>query len=171
MAELTPKERLQPALLDRLTDDDPGNQQETADKRVLTMRQLRRSVLRDLEWLFNTGNLATSQDLRPYSHVSRSVVNYGIPDLSGKAVSQMNTRDLEAMLRQAILDFEPRILPNSVRVRAIISADQMSRNAIAFEIEGDLWAQPVNTRLLVKTDIDFESGQVSIRDAAGSLGG
>ena len=36
MAELTPKERLQPSLLDRLTDDEPEQQQESRDKRVLS---------------------------------------------------------------------------------------------------------------------------------------
>jgi hypothetical protein len=48
-----PSERLQPALLDRLTDDEPDKNRR-ADKRVLTKTQLRQAVLRDLAWLFNT---------------------------------------------------------------------------------------------------------------------
>ncbi|HJX53099.1 MAG TPA: type VI secretion system baseplate subunit TssE, partial [Polyangia bacterium] len=36
MAELTPKERLQPSLLDRLTDDDPGRATEPRESRVLS---------------------------------------------------------------------------------------------------------------------------------------
>ena len=57
MAELSPKERLQPSLLDRLTDDEPDEQEESRDRRVLSMSQLRQSVLRDVGWLLNTRSL------------------------------------------------------------------------------------------------------------------
>jgi type VI secretion system protein ImpF len=53
MAELTPQERLQPSLLDRLTDEEPDQLQESREKRVLSMSRLRDFVLRDLAWLFN----------------------------------------------------------------------------------------------------------------------
>lgn len=36
MPELTSKERLQPSLLDRLTDEERDTRQETRDKRVLS---------------------------------------------------------------------------------------------------------------------------------------
>ena len=32
-----------------------------------------------------------------------------------------------------------------------------NHNALSFEIEGDLWAQPVPLRLLLQTDLDLES--------------
>ena len=63
MAELTQKERLQPSLLDRLTDNEPEERQESRDKRILSPSRLRESVRRDLTWLFNTPNLATVLDL------------------------------------------------------------------------------------------------------------
>ena len=47
MAELTTRERLQPSLLDRLTDDAPQERVESRDKRVMSMRQLRTAVLRE----------------------------------------------------------------------------------------------------------------------------
>ena len=48
MAELTPSERLQPCLLDRLTDDHPEEVKESRDQRVVSMRRYREAVLRDL---------------------------------------------------------------------------------------------------------------------------
>ena len=54
MAELATKERLQPCLLDRLTDDEPEKSTESRDRRVFSLRQLRQAVLRDLSWLLNT---------------------------------------------------------------------------------------------------------------------
>ena len=48
MATLRAQDRLQPALLDRLTDDDPSARTETADARVINRNRLRELVLRDL---------------------------------------------------------------------------------------------------------------------------
>ena len=42
------QDRLQPALLDRLTDDDPESTVESADSRVINRNRLRDLVLRDL---------------------------------------------------------------------------------------------------------------------------
>jgi type VI secretion system protein ImpF len=171
MAELTPKERLQPSLLDRLTDDEPDKQQEAREKRVLSMRKLRESVQRDLVWLLNAGNLETVQDLDDYPLVSHSVLNYGLPDLAGRAASGLDLPGIERVLRQAIWDFEPRILRNSVKVRAGVAKDQMNRNAVAFEIEGDLWAQPVPLHLFLRTEVDLDSGDFSISDSGASGSG
>ena len=51
--QLEPRERLSPALLDRLTDDAPGDRLEAETQRVMNKAQLRQAVLRDLSWLFN----------------------------------------------------------------------------------------------------------------------
>ena len=61
MAELTNRERHQPCLLDRLTDDEPSVKQESREKRVMSSPQVRRSVLRDLAWLRASGVLTTSE--------------------------------------------------------------------------------------------------------------
>ena len=49
-------ERLQPSLLDRLTDDDATNAAESREARVIDIRRLRDIVQRDLSWLLNTNN-------------------------------------------------------------------------------------------------------------------
>ncbi len=162
MAELTQKERLQPSLLDRLRDDEPDNNQESREQRVLSTRQLRESVLRDLAWLFNAIDLASAQDLDPYPLAARSVLNYGLPDLAGKAAAGMDITTLERLLRQAIWDFEPRIMKNTVKVRAVMAEDQMNQHAIAFDIEGQLWVQPLPLPLYVKTVIDLVDGSIKV---------
>ena len=55
--QLLPQDRLQPALLDRLTDDEPDKKVEPREARVLSKRRMRESVLRDLAWLFNATQL------------------------------------------------------------------------------------------------------------------
>ena len=73
MAELTPGERLQPSLLDRLTDDSPQSKKESRDQRVLSVRRLRACVLRDLAWLLNTTNLGSDFDSKRFPDVAKSL--------------------------------------------------------------------------------------------------
>lgn len=172
MAELTAQERLQPSLLDRLTDDEPGNTQESRDKRVLSLRRLREGVIRDLAWLLNTVNLASvNPEIGDYPAAAGSVLNYGVPDLTGHTASTVEPAFIEQGLRQAIWDFEPRILRNTLRVHVGVSEHQMSHNTMTIEIEGEIWAQPVPERLFLKTEIDLETGSVAVYEHGGRIGG
>ena len=164
MPELTNKERLQPSLLDRLTDDEPDRQVESREQRVFSLSRLREAVLRDLAWLLNATHLEAGTDLSAYPEVRHSVLNYGIPDLSGTFVSRSNIGVLERSLRQAIIDFEPRILSQSLTVRLESNESQMSHNALNLLIEGELWAQPIPLRVYLKTEIDLDIGGVQIVD-------
>jgi type VI secretion system protein ImpF len=168
MAELTPQERLQPSLLDRLRDDEPDQRQEGRDKGVLSLQRLREVVLRDIAWLLNATNFAAGEDIDAYPEVQRSVLNYGLPDLSGRTASGTDPAALERSIRDALLAFEPRILRHSLQVRLSRNEDQMSHNAMTFDIEGELWAQPIPLHVYVRTEIDLDVGDVRVSDRAGS---
>jgi type VI secretion system protein ImpF len=166
MAEpLTPQERLQPALLDRLTDNEPDVTTEPRERRVISKAQLRQAVLRDLAWLFNATQYERGRDLASAPYVRRSVINFGLPSLSGHVVSSLEITDIERAVRQAILDFEPRILGESLEVKALVELSELDQhNVIGVEIHGRLWAQPVPLELLIRTEIDLETGQARIVD-------
>ena len=166
----TPEERLQPALLDRLTDDEPDKKLEPREQRVMSKSRLRQAVLRDLAWLFNATRLERGLDPVRAPHARRSVLCYGLPGLSGSTASSLEVPDLERAIRQAIVDFEPRILPQTLRVKALEIEHLEHHNVIGVEIHGQLWAQPVPLELLVRTEIDLETGKVEIADLGGSRG-
>lgn len=169
MAELASRERLQPALLDRLTDDNPTNRQpEPRETRVIGKSRFRQGVLRDLAWLLNASRLERANDLEGFPYVQASVVNFGMPALSGETASSLDLLDLEVSIQEALLRFEPRILPSSVEVRAIATESGVHQhNVVSIEIRGNLWAHPVPVELLLRTDVDLETGAVFVRDAAG----
>lgn len=165
MAIADVRDRLQPALLDRLTDDAPLDRAEAEDRRVMSKSQLRQAVLRDLAWLFNAaqplGALAETHPL-----LAASVLNFGLPALSGQLVSKLDVPRLERTIRQAILRFEPRILADTLVVRALESYSAIdTHNMIEFEIRGHLWAQPVPLEVLLRTKLDLEAGQVEVLDS------
>jgi len=164
MAELTPTERLQPCLLSRLTDDHPESARESRDDRVVSLRRYRSAVLRDLDWLLNTGCHSSAEDLSEFPEVARSVLNYGIPDLCGMTASGLQPEELERKLLGAIRHFEPRILPGTLSIQVNAAYGQTDHNAISFEIRGDLWAQPTPDPLYLRTEVDLDTGQCEVRD-------
>jgi len=165
MANLRAQDRLQPALLDRLTDDDPTSLQESTESRVIGRSRLRDLVLRDLSWLFNATSPGGAVDFSRAAHARKSVINYGLPALSGATASTIDPLVLQGRVRQAILDHEPRILPETLQVEAVINEAQLDHhNQIGFRITGQLWAQPVPLELLLHTDIDLETGRVAVRE-------
>lgn len=162
---MTSQDRLQPSLLDRLTDNEPDSKVESRDRRVLSMQRIREAVLRDLAWLLNTGHLETTEDLEAYPQVRESVLNYGMPDITGMTASGANTDDLEKAVRDAVIQFEPRIASESVRVNITKDESAMGRNSMVFSIEGQLWAEPTPIMLYLKTEVDLETGDVAVMDA------
>jgi type VI secretion system protein ImpF len=162
---LPPQERLQPALLDRLTDDEPDKQVEPRENRVLSKRKLRESVLRDLGWLFNTTQFGSRDALARVPYVRTSVVNFGLPAMSGEVASSLDITDLARAIREAILTYEPRIVASTLAIETLLEGGNLDHhNVIGVKIHGQLWAQPVPLEFLVRTDFDLETGSVRITD-------
>lgn len=158
-------DRLQPALLDRLCDDESDKLQETLEHSVVSKGKLKRTVLRDLVWLLNTTCHDTDGQLELYPEVRKSVLNYGIPVLSGKHFSGVDWRELERKIHEAILVFEPRILPDTLVVKAILADDSLGHhNLLQFELRGELWSMPFPIELLIRSELDLETGQMTLND-------
>lgn len=164
MAEVIARDRLYPSLLDRLTDDDPSKKTESRDNRSFSSARLREAVLRDLNWLFNATQ--NSADLDDHPEVRRSVLNYGLPAISGRPASSLDLTELSRALREALIFFEPRLVPHTVRVFAEPRADG-SHNVISFRMEGQLWAQPIPLEIFMRTEMDLESGQTQVIETTG----
>lgn len=165
MVEAGARDTLQPALLDRLTDHDTARKVEGRAERVISRAQLRASVLRDLSWLFNTTNLVGDIDFSGCPLAEQSTVNYGLMPLAGKLLSSLDLAELDQVLKQAIITFEPRILRHTLSVRGVASSDaQAHHNVLTFEISGSLWAHPYPLELLLKTEVDLESGEIRIAE-------
>src|SRR5437667_2310313 len=160
MPELAVVEKLQPCLLDRLTDDEPKNSQESRAQRVISLQRYRQGVLRDLEWLFGaSAHLAqeSEQSLEDFPEAFRSVINFGVKHLFG--ILSPNMRALEQQLTEALYTFEPRIVRNSLKIRS-----RMEGNEVVLDVDAELWAMPMPEHLHIKTKLDLQSGHCSLSD-------
>jgi type VI secretion system protein ImpF len=167
MADLTPQERLQPCLLDRLTDEEPTQRAESRDKRVVSLQRYRQAVLRDLSWLLSTASHAPGEDIRDFKEVETSVINYGIRDVKGMTMAGMSVGELEKELTRTVKAFEPRILADTLQVKAVVDEEAYGHHALEFAVKGQLWANPIPEALYLKTSVDIDTGGFSAPRSGG----
>ena len=165
MSDKTIAERLQPSLLDRLTDHAPGEQVERREDRVIDVKQLREIIQRDLAALLNTSDNSSFIDPEKYPHASKSVVNYGIHEVAGDYSTAQRAEMIRKSIASAIQMFEPRIHPESVEVKTAIG--QANRNCIiTFDIHADMWAQPMPMELYLRSQVDVTTGELELERVA-----
>jgi type VI secretion system protein ImpF len=163
MAELAQSEKLQPCLLDRLTDDEPNNRQESRNQRVMSLQRYRKAVMRDLAWLLNTYANSEQAEFDEFGEIPSSVLNFGVQNVAGMTSSSLNVDEMRYRVIEAVRRFEPRIIPNSISINMAVDLEEMSNRAIRFEIRGDLWAQPIPESLFIRTELDLETGKCTLR--------
>ena len=146
-------DNLLPTLLDRLTDHAPQRDKDTLAEVVISRKQLRQIILRELG---------------AFEQARLSALNFGLPAFSGKRASDVKSSELEQEIEQAIALFEPRVMADTLSVRSIVSSDdEASHNMVVFEIRGQIWAHPYPIEMLLKSSIDLETGSVSLLDQLG----
>ncbi|MDE8653700.1 type VI secretion system baseplate subunit TssE [Novosphingobium album (ex Liu et al. 2023)] len=123
---------------------------------------LRSTVRRELAWLLNTTNLESLVDLEPYPQVRTSVVNYGVPDMAGKALNNRLVLQRARDIRNAIQAFEPRIEKVSLDVRRSEQAERP--NAITYLIRADVRSAVRAIPVKFRTDLEIDTAAVTVRE-------
>ena len=161
MSDRTITDRLQPSLLDRLTDDEPEKRTEARDRRVIDIQRLREIVQRDLAWLLNTQNAETWIEPEVHPNAARSVLNYGIGDLSGSFATDDQAGTIRESIRRAVEAFEPRLRRGTVQVE--LSSKLVDRGVVVtFDIRAEMWAHPIPMELYLRSEVDVTTGAVQI---------
>lgn len=153
------------SVLERLIDREPDAKQEGAPTRSQSVRLLKISVRRDLEWLLNTRQNPEAAG-NEYPEVEKSLFNYGLPDFS--SMSFDNPKDRARLLRHletTIRIFEPRL--ESPRVVPVQSDGNISHRTIRFQIEGLLKMDPAPEQVTFDTVLNLSSGEYQIKGDRG----
>lgn len=131
------EQKLTVPLLDRLLDDNPQQQQETERAHHLLIHQLKESVRRDLEDLFNTRQCCIAPP-ETLINTQNALPNYGLPDAATLNLSSQKARsDFCRTVESTIKRYEPRI--RSVKVHTQSGFDPEDPN-IRFRVEATLHA-------------------------------
>lgn len=128
------RQRFWPSLYDRLC----TGAVEGKDDNFITSTQLRQSVQRDLENLFNAISLSSYVDLERFPNVRMSVLNYGLPDMTGKFVSGFEPWKMRKIVTDALRTYEPRITEDDVSIDLDTSASASASQRVDFDVEKGL---------------------------------
>jgi type VI secretion system protein ImpF len=159
---------VQPALLDRLTDEELSLRADPPTSREESERAFRKSVERDVEALLNTRRTMVPAP-EGFTELHRSVYEYGLLDSTGISVATKSGREriLEA-LRDTIERFEPRLARPRVR---LLDADQGKAPQMRFVIEATLRMDPDQEQVLFDTVLEVASGDFDVRASDALPGG
>lgn len=158
-------DRFWPSLYDRLRSRDA----EGIDDYFVDGSQLRKVVKRDLEVLLNATSLESTSDLSGHPRVRGSVLNYGLPDLTGKIVSGLSAWEIQESLKSALLNYEPRIVSESVAVTVNASGDGVAsaraydpEKGLTLTISGTILGTPMPESVFIQTRWDIETNELSV---------
>jgi len=153
------------SVLDRLIDQDPKRTTEAPPTPAQSLRELKTSLRRDIEWLLNTRR--SVQDPPPgSSQLQRSLHVYGLPDIC--SLSLKSSQDLSRLSREmesVLTTFEPRF--RTVRVTLVPATESTSRT-LRFQIEGILRLEPVPERITFDTVLELTSGEYAVKGEPGA---
>ncbi|MGA7817060.1 type VI secretion system baseplate subunit TssE [Caballeronia sp.] len=154
---------LLPTLLDRLRDDAPQRQTEGLDEFAVSRAQMRDILQRDLAFLLNTTSIEDQIDRGHYPEAAASTVNFGVPPLSGTYLASRKWADVETVIRRAIGEFEPRLMPDSLVVTPLMKDDAENHyNVLKFEVRGMVHMDPYPLEFLVQSSIDLETSRMNV---------
>lgn len=160
MARTDNEIRITPSVLDRLLDFEPKQSQEAAKSRSKSLRELKLSVRRDLEWLLNTRCYPEDVD-EGLEEVLKSVVFFGLPDFTGvSAKSHVEQKKLTQAIENAIKYYEPRFIDLKVTLEPISNIDRLLR----FRIEARLDIDPTPEPIAFDTVLQLGSGGFAVKE-------
>jgi len=160
MARWQPDEVVTQSLIERLIDNEPKIASDPQVSRSQSLRQLKASVRRDLEWLLNTRRTPEPAGSE-YAELQKSLYNYGVPDVSTLSWDSHTDRNkLARVLEQALVVFEPRI--DRVKVTPI-EANSGYKHVLRFQIEGLLLIDPAPEVISFDTTLQLTSGEYDVK--------
>lgn len=144
-----------PSVFGRLFTGGGGNPLATG----ISMKTYRSHVMRDLRWLLNSRCHPKNSPVHSYKQAASSTLNYGMQDMVGVLESQIEPEDMVIAVRTAIIRFEPRIIGNTLVVSLLGGIHSFNVDAFSLEIQGDLWALPINEPLTLRSQWDGAAGR------------
>jgi len=129
-------------------------------RQVITESMLRREVSRDLDALLNTVALEATLDMRNAPNARKSIINYGLPDISNRTIDETGVGEIPDEIRSAIINFEPRLAPGSLRIERDKSIDSVELK-IRFLVRAELVCHPVHVPVEFVADI-VETGKIIV---------
>ena len=148
------------SVLDRLIDADLDARTEPPMTWAQSVRELKRALRRDLEWLLNTRRIAEPPPAE-FTELRHSAYTYGLPDITSLAAESVAARDwLRRQVEETVGLFEPRL--SGVRV-TVETTDEGGRRELRFVIDALLRMEPNPEQVVFDTVLEVASATFEVR--------
>ena len=146
------------SVLDRLIDQEPKRTTEVPPSAAQSLRDLKASLRRDIEWLLNTRQCFEVPEDLPA--LRDSFLSYGLPDFSTLSVKNAEDQSsLVAALENTLRRFEPRLQDVTVSLATVSPLER----ALRFRIEARLRIDPVPEPVTFDTTLQLGSGNFAVK--------
>jgi type VI secretion system protein ImpF len=160
MPRWEPEQTVTVSVLERLIDREPANQAEAPPTRSHSVRLLKASLRRDLEWLLNSRRNPEAAGSE-YKELEKSVYNFGLADVT--SLNWESNRDrvrLTRMIEQTLALFEPRVQ----RLKVVpLESGSGPQHVLRFQIEGLLDMDPAPEHISFDTVLQLSSGEYQVK--------
>lgn len=129
---------------------------------VRTEREYRDAVTRDLQDLLGTTRHWSPGDFSESPAVAYSVLNFGVPSITGRVVTIDSAEQLARDIRSAILRFDRRFDSTSTTVCVGSTATVMDCQAVPLVIESTLGGFPTPVPFSATAIANFDSGHIEV---------
>jgi type VI secretion system protein ImpF len=129
-------------------------------RQAITETALRREVARDLDALLNTIAMESTIDMNDTPYVRKSILNFGIPDVTNRSIDEIGVDDIPEEIRTAIINYEPRLAAASLHIERDKSVD-VAEIKVRFIVRADLMCYPVHVPVEFIADV-IETGNIVV---------
>ena len=163
MARMRPNQSPVSSVLDRLMSDSPNATREVPSSGNQLMREVKMAVCRDLENLLNTRRRCVSLRDDFEELKKQSLVNYGIPDITGASLGTVEAREeFCRLLERTIREYEPRFQS----VKLTIQSPQPDDRTFRFRIDALLIAEPAPEPIVFDSELQPRTGNFAVKEVA-----
>lgn len=122
---------------------------------------LKRDLSVDLLALVNTINLASSVDLAEQDYVKRSILNFGLPDVTHLTSEEVGVDQIRDQLVASLNAFEPRIIPETLNVDKEVLRNDVDQR-VRFSVACEMICSPVDVPVDFVAELEISSGKVNL---------
>jgi type VI secretion system protein ImpF len=144
------------SVLDRLIDSEPGLRDDPSITRAQSIRELKASLQRDLEWLLNT-RVNPLEHPESSEELKNSVFSYGLPEFR-----ELNFSDAPEILSKYIETSIRRFEPRLASVRVTMRPGEGTLRIAHFIIDAVLLIDPMPERVTFDTVLELTRGEYRV---------
>jgi type VI secretion system protein ImpF len=151
-------------VLDRLLDDEPGEPQR-GTAMYFDIPDFKAALARDLEALLNTRVVELGELAEQYPEAAKSVIRYGIPDLSSLTLLSPKDRErLRGEVQYAIERFESRLSQVKVTLNMPEKPKTHLERMLHFRVDATLKIHPRRPPVSFDATLQLSSNAYQVRE-------